>query len=126
MENSMNIEQSLYTSLVQLGLNVEQPQEFVISRIPDQHDLTLGLLKKEEGMLTILVAAYRLTRGYKPVPEPEVIFQVFPSEQRARVRSCLWSTGLAEPSQGLNYRIYTWLQNQISCGHTFNGPTVTA
>jgi hypothetical protein len=47
----MNIEQSLYTSLVQLGLDVEQPQEFVISRIPDQHDLTLGYLKKEEGNL---------------------------------------------------------------------------
>jgi hypothetical protein len=122
----MNIEQSLYASLVQLGLDVEKPQEFVISRIPDQRDLTLGLLKKEEGILTILVAAYRMTKSYKPLPEPEVIFNVIPSQKSAQVRSCLWSTGLAEPSRGLNYRIYTWLQSQILCGHTFNGPTVIA
>jgi hypothetical protein len=114
----MNVQKSLYRTLLRLGINMNDPPKYVVSRSDPFGDLILACLEKKGSSLYILLATYWIEDD-KAFPEPEVVVQIMPAEQRATSITCEWRDSKEIASTSLDRRIRDWLETQVQNGHSF-------
>jgi hypothetical protein len=114
----MNVQKSLYQTLLRLGINMNHPPGYMISRNDHGSDLVLGCLRQEGSSMYLLLATYWM-EDYKALPEPEVVVQITPAEQTATTVTCEWMNSKEIASTALDERVRNWLELQIEVGHTF-------
>jgi hypothetical protein len=118
----MNIQKSLYRSLLRLGINMIRPLDYMVSKADHHPDLVFGFLEQEGHSMYILLANY-LIEERKALPEPEVVLKVSPEDNRATVFTCEWPNNKELSSTALDRHVNTWLEKQVSYGHTFLRPS---
>ena len=116
----MNVQKSLYRTLLRLGVNMIRPSDYVVSKVDHHPDLVFGFLEQEGHSMYILLANY-LIGDHKALPEPEVVLKVSPADRKATVFTCEWPNNKEVSSTALDRRVKTWLEKQVSYGHNFLG-----
>jgi hypothetical protein len=114
----MNVEKSLYRTLLRLGINFIRPQDSMVSRVDQYHDLVFACLEQVGSSLYVMLATY-LIEDHKLSPDPEIVIEVTPEEMRATVLTCEWVNTKEVASTGLNRRVRNWLEQQVTRGHNF-------
>jgi hypothetical protein len=114
----MNVEKSLYRSLLRLGINFIRPQDYMVSRADYDHDLLFAILEQTGSILYIMLATYSM-EDHIMRPDPEVVLEVDPEERRATVLTCEWVNKKEIASAGLDKQVRNWLQAQAERGHNF-------
>jgi hypothetical protein len=116
----MNVQKSLFRSLLRLGVDMIYPQRYVRS-VTDSGDLVFGVLEVQGPQMYVLVASYLMEDG-KLVPDPEIVIHVSPLDRKATVFTCQWVNDKEIASTGLDRRVFKWLQMQFERGHHFRQP----
>jgi hypothetical protein len=115
----MNVQKSLFLSLLGLGMNTIYPQRYVCSKADHNSELVFGFLKQEGHDMFVLIAHYSF-KGRTAIPDPEVILWVSPLDKIATTVTCEWPNKKEVASRALDKWTANWLEAELRHGHHFS------